>query len=286
MTMLVGIFGYPLSHSLSPAIQQAAFDYHGIDAVYRAWQTPPEALASEVARLRGEDYLGANVTIPHKEQVMNHLDRIDPMANHIGAVNTIVKEGDELVGYNTDAYGFIKSLKDGSGLEPRGKRALLLGAGGAARAAACALAEEQVACLTIANRTLSRAEALAGEIRRLLPGVRAVAAAGPDLLKAAGAADLIVNSTSMGMRHSDGEGQTLLTAASISASAVVFDMVYNPPVTPLLAEAGRTGATVVGGLSMLIHQGAAAFQHWTGKEAPIDVMMAAGEKALSQMVSS
>ena len=132
MTRLVGIFGYPLSHSLSPAIQQAAFDYHNIDAVYQAWQTPPEELGSGVAKLREDQYLGANVTIPHKVKVMQHLDRIDRMAADIGAVNTIVKEDGELVGYNTDAYGFIKSLKDCSGLDPRGKRALLLGAGGAA----------------------------------------------------------------------------------------------------------------------------------------------------------
>lgn len=285
MTRLAGIFGYPLSHSLSPAIQQAAFDYHGIDAVYQAWQTTPDNLASEVARLRGDQYLGANVTIPHKERVMQHLDRIDQMAVDIGAVNTIAKEGDELVGYNTDAYGFVKSLKDGSGLELMGKRALLLGAGGAARAAAYALAQEQVARLTIANRTLARAESLAGEIRKLLPDVLAIAATEPDLQEAAEDADLIVNSTSMGMRHAEGEGQTMLEARHILPSAVVYDMVYNPPETPLMAEARQAGATVVGGLAMLIHQGAAAFLRWTGEEAPIAVMMEAGEKALSQMVT-
>lgn len=285
MTRLVGIFGYPLSHSLSPAIQQAAFDYHNIDAVYSPWQTPPDGLASEIAKLRGDQYLGANVTIPHKEQVMRHLDRIDQMATDIGAVNTIVKEGSELVGYNTDAYGFIRSLKEGSGLEPMGKRALLLGAGGAARAAAYALAQERVTCLTIANRTLSRAESLAGEIRKILPEVRAIATGGPDLQEASREADLIVNSTSMGMWYGEGEGQTMLTADSILLTAVVYDMVYNPPETPLMVEARQAGATVVGGLSMLIHQGAAAFQRWTGKEAPITLMMEAGEEALSQMVS-
>lgn len=285
MTRLAGIFGYPLSHSLSPAIQQAALDYHNIDAVYHAWQTPPEELASEVAKLRGDNYLGANVTIPHKEQVMQHLDRIDQMATEIGAVNTLVKEDDALVGYNTDAYGFIKSLKDGSGIEPKGKRALLLGAGGAARAAAYALAKEGVAQLTIANRTLSRAETLADDIRDILPGVRAIGTGGPELKEAATNADIIANSTSMGMRHSEGEGQTLLLAIDIPRSAVVYDMVYNPGETPLLAEARRAGAIPVGGLSMLIHQGAAAFQRWTGKEAPVDVMMEAGEKALAQMVS-
>jgi len=285
MTRLVGIFGYPLSHSLSPAIQQAAFDYHKIDALYQAWPTPPEVLAFEVAKLRGKQYLGANVTIPHKLEVMQLLDSIDKMAMDIGAVNTIVNENGTLVGHNTDAYGFIKSLKEGSGIDPNGKRALLLGAGGAARAAAYALAQEGVAHITIANRTLSRAVSLGDEIRPILSDVVAISADGPDLLDAAASADIIVNSTSMGMRHSEAEGQSLLHSKQIPASAAVYDMVYNPSVTPLLSEARQAGATVVGGLSMLIHQGAAAFHKWTGKEAPIDIMMAAGEKALSHMAS-
>lgn len=286
MTRLAGIFGYPLSHSLSPAIQQAAFDYHKIDARYLGWETPPDDLSSQVAKLRDDLYLGANVTIPHKEQVMQYLDRVDDMARSIGAVNTIAKEAGQLVGYNTDAFGFIKSLRDGSGLEPRGKRVLLLGAGGAARAAAYALAQEGVAGLIIANRTVSRAESLAVEIGRILPDVRAMATSDPDLSEVARNADLIVNATSMGMRHTEVEDQTILSAHVIAPSSVVYDMVYNPPETPLMLEARRAGATVVGGLSMLIHQGAAAFQRWTGKEAPVSVMMEAGERALSEMVKS
>lgn len=286
MTRLAGIFGYPLSHSLSPAIQQAAFDYHKIDASYLAWETPPDDLSSQVAKLRDDLYLGANVTIPHKEQVMQYLDRVDDMARSIGAVNTIAKEAGQLVGYNTDAFGFIKSLRDGSGLEPRGKRVLLLGAGGAARAAAYALAQEGVDGLIIANRTVSRAESLAVEIGQILPDVRAMATSDPDLSEVARNADLIVNATSMGMRHTEVEDQTILSAHVIAPSSVVYDMVYNPPETPLMLEARRAGATVVGGLSMLIHQGAAAFQRWTGKEAPVSVMMEAGERALSEMVKS
>jgi shikimate dehydrogenase len=286
MTRLVGIFGHPLSHSLSPAIQQAAFDYHKIDALYQAWPTSPEELALEVAKLRGKLYLGANVTIPHKVKVMQQLDSIDKMAMDIGAVNTIVKENRTLVGYNTDAYGFIKSLKEGSGIDPSRKRALLLGAGGAARAAAYALAQEGVARITIANRTLNRAVSLSDEIRLILSDVLAISTDGSDLLKAASSADIIVNSTSMGMRHSEAEGQSLLHSEAIPASAVVYDMVYNPSETPLISEARQAGAIVVGGLGMLIHQGAAAFLKWTGKDAPIDIMMEAGEKALSQIASN
>ena len=286
MTRLVGILGHPLSHSLSPAIQQAAFDYHKIDALYQAWPTSPEELASEVAKLRGKQYLGANVTIPHKVEVIQQLDSIDKMAMDIGAVNTIVNENGTLVGYNTDAYGFIKSLKEGSGIDPSEKRILLLGAGGAARAAAYALAQEGVAHITIANRTLNHAVSLGDEIRPILSDVLAIPADGSDLLKAASSADIIVNSTSMGMRCAEAEGQSLLHSEEIPAWAVVYDMVYNPSETPLLSEARQAGATVVGGLSMLIHQGAAAFLKWTGKDAPIDIMMEAGEKALSQMASN
>ncbi len=286
MTRLVGILGHPLSHSLSPAIQQAAFDYHKIDALYQAWPTSPEELASEVAKLRGKQYLGANVTIPHKVEVIQQLDSIDKMAKDIGAVNTIVNENRTLVGYNTDAYGFIKSLKEGSGIDPSRKRALLLGAGGAARAAAYALAQEGVARITIANRTLNRAVSLGDEIRLILSDVLAISTDGSDLLKAASSADIIVNSTSIGMRCSEAEGQSLLHSEEIPAWAVVYDMVYNPSETPLMSEARQAGAMVVGGISMLIHQGAAAFLKWTGKDAPIDIMMEAGEKALSQMASN
>ena len=164
MTQLAGIFGYPLSHSLSPAFQQAAFNHHGLDVRYLAWETPPEGLADEVAKLRSGDFIGANVTIPHKESVIALLDEVDPLAQSIGAVNTIVKSSGRLVGHNTDAHGFMRELKEDGGFEPTGKRVLLLGAGGAARAAAFALCREGVASITIANRNVSRAEALANAL--------------------------------------------------------------------------------------------------------------------------
>ena len=143
-----------------------------------------------------------------------------------------------------------------------------------------------VARITIANRTLNRAVSLGDEIRLIISDVLAISTDGSDLLKAASSADIIVNSTSMGMRHSEAEGQSLLHSEEIPASAVVYDMVYNPSETPLISEARQAGAMVVGGLSMLIHQGAAAFLKWTGKDAPIAIMMEAGEKALSQIASN
>ena len=133
MTQLVGILGYPLAHSISPAFQQAAFDYCSLSIRYHAWPTPPGGLEEEVRKLRGEEYLGANVTVPHKERVLSFLDDADPWALSAGAVNTIVREGGRLIGYNTDAFGFVKSLKERGEFDPCGKRVLVLGAGGAAR---------------------------------------------------------------------------------------------------------------------------------------------------------
>ena len=286
MTQLVGIFGYPLGHSISPAFQQAAFDHYSLPVRYLAWPTPSDRLEEETARLRGERYLGANVTVPHKERVRDYLDDIDPWARSIGAVNTIVREGDNLVGYNTDAYGFIRSLRERGEFDPPTKRVLLLGAGGAARAAAFGLANEWVASLTIANRTFQRAELLADDVRSSLHHVVAIPMTEAALEEACASADLIVNSTSVGMSHSDEEERTPLKASIIPSTALVCDMVYNPPETPLLREAARAGARTLGGLSMLIYQGAAAFQRWTGKDAPIEVMFRAAEQALAGLSPS
>ncbi len=283
MTQLAGIFGYPLSHSLSPAFQQAAFDYYGLQARYLAWETPHEALADEVAKLRSGDFIGANVTIPHKESVMAMLDEIDPLAKSIGAVNTIVKSEGRLIGYNTDAQGFIRELREDGDFEPAGRRVLLLGAGGAARAAAYALCQEGAASIVIANRTPARAEALAAELNTDSVSVSAAVLDSAALEDDALQSDLIVNSTSVGMRHGGAEDQTPLSGGVIPHEALVVDMVYNPQNTVFLAAARSAGATALGGMPMLIYQGAAAFEMWTGKEAPIDAMFAAGNVALLSM---
>ena len=283
MTQLAGIFGYPLSHSLSPAFQQAAFNHYGLGVRYLAWETPPEGLAEEVAKLRSGDFIGANVTIPHKESVMALLDEIDPLAQAIGAVNTIVKSGGRLVGHNTDAPGFMRELTEDGGFEPAGKRALLLGAGGAARAAAFALCREGVASVTIANRYVSRAEALAAALHNDAVSVLAAQLDDTTLEPVALESDLIVNCTSVGMRHGDSEGQTPLSGGIIPHESVVLDMVYNPQNTPFLAGARAAGATALGGMPMLIYQGAAAFEMWTGQAAPLDAMFAAGNVALLKM---
>ena len=206
MTLQAGIFGYPIAHSISPAMHQAALDHAGIDATYDAWETPPNALAHGVSTLRGDDYLGANVTVPHKQAVMEHLDEIDDLAIRIGAVNTIVNDDGRLLGSNTDAAGFIDSLRDEAHLTPSGLDVVLIGAGGAARAAAYALALEGAASLTIANRTLDRARTLADELRRFGLATRALALDDVDLRDCCLEAQAIVNSTSMGMLHGPPRG--------------------------------------------------------------------------------
>ena len=283
MASLVGLIGYPLGHTISPAFQQAAFDYHSLPVEYHAWPTHPDLLENKVSSLRGGEYLGANVTVPHKEHVAGLVDRLDAAAAAIGAVNTIVRKNGSLAGYNTDAYGFITSLKAMAGFDPRGKRAVLLGAGGAARAAVFALAEEGVMSLVIANRTLERAESLAAGLGGAIPDVAAVPLGGAGLERAAAEADLIVNSTSVGMQGGDAGPISPLRAALIPPSALVYDMVYNPARTPLLEEAAEAGAACLGGLPMLVYQGAGAFERWTGLDAPVEVMFKAAEEALERM---
>ena len=280
VTLQAGIFGYPIGHSVSPAMHRAAFARAGIDAAYAAWETHPDALEDAIANLRGAEYLGANVTVPHKRAAMARLDDIDDVAREIGAANTIVNRDGRLFGTNTDAYGFLESLRVESGFDPRGADVALIGAGGAARAAAYALANAGARSLTIANRTQERAAALASEI-----AVRGVSARGigldvPDFANSCANASLIVNSSSVGMLGGPAEGASPVPRGAIERGCVVYDMVYNPMETPLLAQAADAGAQTVGGLPMLVHQGAEAWTLWTGQDAPVETMLEAAKAAL------
>lgn len=277
MSRRVGIVGHPVGHSLSPVFQAAAFRHSGIDATYDAWDTPPEALSGRVRSLRAPDVLGANVTIPHKEAVLTLLDTLDPGAAAIGAVNTIVNVAGRLSGANTDGPGFIAALREEAGFDPAGKRVLLVGAGGAARAIAWALAGSGVEALAIANRTADRAAALVAHIG----GPAALAPlAGPG-----GGYDCIVNSTSVGMRGGPDPAGMAAPLAAAGPGCLVVDIVYTPSATPLLLEATRLGFPTLGGLPMLIHQGALAFERWTGVPAPVGVMFAAAREELARRES-
>lgn len=278
MIAQVGIIGYPLGHSVSPALHQAAFDYYGLDARFLVWETPSDQLIRMVEQLRSSDTLGASVTVPHKQAVIPLLDAITDSARAVGAVNGIVNEEGKLTGHNVDTVGFLRSLQKNGEFDPCGKRVLLLGAGGAARAVAHTLVELEVGSITVANRGLQRAQELVGELG-IGSDLQAVT-----LDNVAGTLneewDLIVNSTTLGMRYGSGEYLSPLPAEAIPENALVYDLVYNPQETPLIREAKKVNARTIGGLSMLVYQGAEIFQLWTGKEAPFEVMFQAAEKAL------
>ena len=276
----LGIIGYPIGHSISPAFHQAALDALGINARYRAYEVPPESVAGFVDSLRAESVHGINVTVPHKEAVMAHLDEIDEWAAEAGAVNTIVNRNGRLAGYNTDGYGFLRALRESGGLDPAGKRALILGAGGSARGVAQALLRAGVGSLAIANRTLARAESLADLSRSRGVDAEAAPLESDQLARAAESADLIVNCTSLGMTHGPDESATPLRADRIPPATLVYDLVYNPALTPLLGEAERAGASTLGGITMLVYQGAASFEIWLETPAPVSVMMDAAMDAM------
>ena len=283
MQTALGIIGYPIGHSLSPVFQQAALDACAIDARYVAYPVAPDDVGAFVNNLRQPGILGINVTVPHKEAVIPFLDEIDDWATEAGAVNTIVHRQGRLTGHNTDGYGFLRALREGGGFEPARCRTLILGAGGAARGVVLALAREGVGPLTIANRTPQRAENLAALAQHRGITAQAIPLSGPSLTRAAANARLIVNCTTIGMAHGPGENETPLAANAIPPAALVNDLVYNPPETLLLREAAQAGARTLGGIQMLVYQGAASFEMWLQQPAPVEVMMTAATRALQSL---
>ena len=279
MSKRVGIIGYPIGHSISPVFQQAALDYHSLDARYEAWEVDPQSLARFIHGLRSPETWGINVTVPHKEAVMPHLDHVDEWARTAGAVNTVVNKWGRLSGHNTDGTGFLRALEEDGHFSPEGKRVLILGAGGSAKGVALALARRGAAAITIANRTLGRAQSLAQLLGEHGPETMAISL--DDSGEAAAQSDLLVNCTTLGMVHGPGENSSPIDARNISSRALVYDLVYNPPETPLLRDAARAGATTLGGLRMLVYQGAASFELWTGKKAPVEVMLESARRALA-----
>jgi len=270
-TRLLGIFGDPVAHSLSPLMQNEALRQAGIDAVYVPFHVRPESLAGAVAAIRSLGLWGVNVTVPHKEQVGRYLDEIDPAARLIGAVNTIVNRDGVLVGYNTDGQGLLRSLREDLGFDPAGRRILLLGAGGACRAALVALVGAGAGWIGIANRTPDRAEGLAGEFAGLLKGTT-LAAIDLEPQRLSGVMsqiDLLVNTSSVGLK---GEAFGSLPWSCLSAGSVVYDMVYRKEGTPFLQSARATGHRGADGLGMLAGQGEEAFYLWTGQRPPYHVM--------------
>ena len=278
MPQRLGIIGHPIGHSISPVFQQAALDAIGFDGTYEPWDVDPADVGAFVEGLRTPGTLGINVTLPHKEAVLPFLDEVDDWASAAGAVNTIVNRDGHLTGHNTDGIGFLRALREGADFEPRGRDVLVLGAGGSARGVVYALARAGIAQLFIANRTIERAQRLAG--LAIDSGVAAEALELSGAREAVAEVSLIVNCTSVGMIHGPDETGTPLNSADIPSAVLVNDLVYNPLETPLLREAAEAGAATLGGIQMLVYQGAESFEMWTGAEAPVSVMLEAATAAM------
>ena len=275
-TRVVGVFGDPVEHTLSPPMQNRAFAAMGLPYVYVPWHVSAEHLADAVAAIRALRLKGVNVTIPHKVAVLDLLDEVTSQARLIGAVNTIENRDGRLIGHNTDASGFLRSLVEETGVNPQGRRFLLLGAGGAARAIAVQLLLSGARSLVLANRSLARAQQLCHFLNGLVSQTHVEAVAldttSKGFLRALGDADILVNTTSAGMYPYHNE-PPLLPGALLRSELLVCDIVYTPRRTALLREAERVVCRVLPGLGMLAHQGALAIEIWTGKQAPVQLMM-------------
>ncbi len=278
-TKICGVIGDPIEHTMSPVMHNAAFKKLGLDYIYIPFRVRAEELAQAVEGIRALNIRGLNVTIPHKVAILSMLDGLDPVAEKIGAVNTIVNNDGNLRGYNTDASGFLRALLE-QGVEPEGKHIVILGAGGASRAISYILAERG-AHLTILNRQLELdwAEALAELISEDFEmEVRVLELGFENLAAALAGADILINATSVGM--SPNSEETPVPAQLLKPELVVFDIVYNPIRTRLLKEAEAAGARTIVGVDMLAWQGALAFEKWTEQPAPFDLMRKKAIKAL------
>ncbi|MCB9604646.1 MAG: shikimate dehydrogenase [Polyangiales bacterium] len=262
-----GILGYPVSHSRSPAMQEAAFRARGIDARYVPFPVAPERLGDAIRGLRALGVMGANVTVPHKEAVLAELDEVEPAARAMGAVNTLVRDGDRWIGTNTDAEGLARSLDEVGAVV--GDRLVVLGAGGAARAAVVGLGA-RAREVVVAARRVSQAEALVASLA--LDGVK-LSACGMDALDTPfESASTVVQATSATLGEGADAFVTALPLDALPKDATLVDLVYVPRRTALLVAGEARGLRTVEGVGMLVHQGALAFERWTGVEAPVDVM--------------
>jgi len=269
-TRLAAVIGHPVRHSLSPVLHNAAFDALGLDWTYVAFDVAPDRAGDALVGMRALGLDGLSVTMPHKEAVARAADRLSPTAERLGAVNTVVRMGASLVGESTDGQGFLDALRADQGFEPSGRRCLVVGNGGAARAVILALAEAGAAEVVVVGRSPERIRAAA-----TVGGPRAR----PGVVQDVREADLVVNATPVGMEGHPARSPVEPTL--LGPGQVVVDLVYHPAITPFVAAARERGAVAVGGLGMLVHQAAHAFRLWTGQDPPLEVMSAAAVRALT-----
>jgi len=280
MRKIVGIIGHPLGHSVSPAMHNAAYRELGLDYEYLPFEVQPEDLPEALNGFRALHMAGFNVTIPHKERIVPLLDEVTKLARIIGAVNTVENQDGRLVGYNTDGPGFLNALTEEAGFEPKGKEAVVLGAGGAARAVAIMLAEVGAKRVTVTDVDEFKGQELAEYLGTLSKTKATFEKIGSASLKESIAgADLLVNATPVGM-HPNVNDSPLPDKVKLNKKTVVYDLVYNPAETKLLKTAQAAGCRAVSGLGMLVQQGALAFTVLTGEEAPLETMWNAAKKAL------
>ena len=278
-TKIYGLIGNPVEHSVSPAMHNAAFDSMGLDCAYIPFRVQEGSLTTAIHAIKALNIYGVNVTIPHKVAIIPLLDELEALAQKIGAVNTIINNNGKLKGYNTDAGGFLNALLQ-KGVEPSAKKAVVIGAGGVSRAISFTMAE-MGAEISILNRRqeIGWAVELATTISQSFKKeVKALELNDDNLTTALYSADILVNATSIGM--SPDINQSPVPSALLKAEMVVFDAVFNPLRTRLLAEAESIGALTVNGIDMLVWQGALAFELWTGVKAPLDIMKASALRAL------
>lgn len=278
-TRLLGIIGDPIDHTISPAMQNAAIKANRLDWTYVPIHVKPKDLKLAISAVRAFEMIGVNVTIPHKEKVVKLLDEVEDMARLIGSVNTVLNIDGRLVGYNTDGFGYIDSLREETGFDHRGKNIVILGAGGAARSILFSFLYNSThglpTSIIIANRTVARAKKLVAEFKKKLKNVPPMKAVGMDAAAAhLESADIIINTTSLGMM---GKGQIDLPLKKLPDNAIVSDIVYRPLETKFLKAAKALGLKTHGGLGMLAHQGALSFEIWTlsmfpRPPVPLDIM--------------
>ncbi len=269
------LIGYPVAHSISPQMQGAAIEALGLDYIYEAMPVTPEGLGRAVAGLRDPSVAGFNVTIPHKIAILPLLDEVDATAMAVSAINTVVNEDGRLKGYNTDSPAAVRAIGEAYG-NLDGCRVVILGAGGAARAVASGLAPK-ARWIRILTRDAAKADSLAGEVGKQHE-VDVLGVGLGEARSSVGAADILVNATPVGM--SPNVGHSPVDARTLHPGLLVFDLIYSPERTRLLLDAEAAGAETLGGLTMLVYQGAEALRLWTGRRAPEDVMMGAARQAL------
>ncbi len=270
---ILGIIGHPIKHSISPAIHSVAINHWNLPLEYKKWDLLPEQLGHFIETIKSKKTIGINVTVPYKTTIMDYLDHIDPWANTAGAINTIRKKDDKLIGYNTDGIGFMESLEKDFQLEINNKNIMVCGSGGSAKAITLSLTNKKINLIAFCSRNLEKTQYLLNICKQNKIKTTWIPLNNNQAGQELNNFDLIINCTPVGMKNTELEKETLFNENHFTNKQFVFDLVYNPLKTELLKQAEKAGALTCDGLGMLVRQAAHSFKIWTGKDAPINKMM-------------